>query len=751
MEIYLYFVLLLFALAAMDLIVGVSNDAVNFLNSAIGSKAASFRTILLIASLGILLGSVFSDGMMEIARSGIFNPSYFTFEQVMFILLAVMLTDIILLDFYNTLGLPTSTTVSLIFELLGASFAIGSLIILAEGETASALANYINIDSAVVIIGGIFLSVFVSFFVGSFVQYVTRIMFSFRLAKSVRRRGPLFAGIAITTIVYFLLIKGAKGSALITEAQTQWITEHAAWIMAVSLVFFTLLTWMLMHAAKINPLKLVVLLGTFSLAMAFAGNDLVNFIGVAVAGFNSYNVFVMSELGANELNMDVLHEAVKTPFWILISAGMLMVVTLWTNAKSRKVTETEIALSNQDDVDEKFKPNNFSRLLVGISLFVGQGISLLVPKDLQKKINKRFVRRKSKKAKDKPSFDLLRASVNLLTASALIAFGTSQKLPLSTTFVTFMVAMGSSFADQAWGRESAVYRVAGVLRVIGGWLMTALLAFAGSALVAVVLFYLKGYGVLGIAIFAAFLLIRSHVRFNRRVARESKVEAPIFHFSADTGALLNEHKKEIITSFQNVDDILKLCVQSIKSSDMKAVKNAKGALKEIMEKNNKLNDKIIKYISKMDGAPSSVAKNYLMVFDRMQNIHQSCLLISEVCINHVSNHHELPEFKYHNALAQLKVGFHLFTEFVSSRILSSDKTDMIAIEDQRTELKSRIEIILEDQIFLLTNGKLGNRLALLQIRILLEINDIIREMVEISKMFIHFNDPPSKANLVSKF
>ena len=751
MEIYFYFVLLLFALAAVDLVVGVSNDAVNFLNSAIGSKVASFRTILLIASIGILLGSVFSNGMMQIARSGIFQPSYFTFEQVMFILLAVMLTDIILLDFYNNLGLPTSTTVSLIFELLGASFAIGSLIILSEGETAAALSKYINVNSAMVIIGGIFLSVFISFFVGSIVQYITRIMFSFRLAKSMRRRGPVFAGIAISTIIYFLLIKGAKGSAIINEAQTQWIAEHTLHIIIGSLVFFTVLTWVLMRLVKLNPLKLIVLMGTFSLAMAFAGNDLVNFIGVAVAGFSSYQIFISSQEGAEVLNMGVLNEAVKTPFWILISAGLVMVVTLWTNAKSRKVTETEMALGNQDEVDEKFKPNNFSRLLVGVSLFIGKGFSFLIPNDLQKKIDKRFVRRKSKKAKDKPSFDLVRASVNLLTASALIAFGTSQKLPLSTTFVTFMVSMGSSFADQAWGRESAVYRVAGVLRVIGGWLMTALLAFTGSAIVAFVLFNLEGYGVVGLAIFAIVLLIRSHVRFNRRVARESEIVAPIFHFTTDTGTLLDEHKKEIITSFQNVDDILKVCIQSIKNSEMKAVKDAKGALKEMMEQNSKLNDKIIKYIGKMDGAPSSVAKNYLMVFDRMQNIHQSCLLISEVCVNHVSNHHELPESKYHDALTQLKYGFHSFMKFVSSRILSPDKTDMIAIEDQRTELKNRIEVILEDQIFQLKRGKLGNRLALLQIRILLEINDIIREMVEISRMFIFFNDPPVKGKRISKF
>ncbi len=740
MEIYFYFVLILFAFGIVDLIVGVSNDAVNFLNSAIGSKVASFRTILIIASVGILLGSIFSDGMMQIARSGIFQPAYFTFEQVMFILLAVMLTDVILLDFYNNLGLPTSTTVSLVFELLGASFAIGCLVIFSGGEHASALAKYINVSSAMVIIGGIFLSVFISFFVGSLVQYITRIVFSFRLKKSVRRFGPVFAGVAITTIIYFLLIKGAKGSAIITPEQTRWIMENTMYIMTGSLIFCTLLTWMLLSTIKLNPLKLIVLTGTFALAMAFAGNDLVNFIGVAVAGFSSYQVFISSEASADALNMGALNEAVKTPFWLLLSGGLIMVITIWTNTKSRRVTETEISLGNQDDVDEKFKPNNFSRLLVGAALFIGKGISLLVPNVLQAKIQKRFVRKKTKKSKDKPSFDLVRASVNLLTASALIAFGTSMKLPLSTTFVTFMVSMGSSFADQAWGRESAVYRVAGVLRVIGGWLMTALLAFAGSAIVAVVLFTLEGYGVAILCVFAVLLLVRSHVIFNRQVASESKVVTPVFHITADAGKLLDEHKKEIITSFQNVDDILKVCVQSIKSSEMKAVKNVKGKLKDMMEENNKLNDKIIKYIGKMDYAPSSVAKNYLLVFDRMQNIHQSCLLISEACVTHVSNHHELPEAKYHEALTQLKNGFHSFTKFVSTRILSSETSNMIAIEDQRAELKNQIEAMLEDQIYQLKRGQLGNRLALLQIRILLEINDIIREMVEISRMFIFFRE-----------
>ena len=734
MDFYLYFIILLFVLGAIDLVVGVSNDAVNFLNSAIGSKVASYRTILLIASIGILLGSVFSEGMMEVAKNGIFQPKYFTFEQVMYLFLAVMLTDIILLDFYNTLGLPTSTTVSLVFELLGSAFAIALMIILTSGSNAVPVSKFINYDSAIVIVGGIFLSVFVSFIVGSLVQYFARILFSFRINKSVKRWGPVFAGIATTTIVYFLIIKGAKGSAIITAEQTAWIEQHTYELLGGCLVGFTILIWILMQSFKLHPLKMVVLLGTFALAMAFAGNDLVNFIGVSVAAFTSFKVYIASNLPADALMMDALNSAVKTPLLILIVGGLIMVITLWTNAKSKKVTETEVSLGHQDDIDEKFTPTNFSRWLVGGFIFLGDALSTVTPQTLQKSIAKRFVRKKAKSSHNKPSFDLVRASINLVVSSALIAYGTSHKLPLSTTFVTFMVAMGSSFADQAWGRESAVYRVAGVLRVIGGWLLTALLAFGGSAIVGVILFTTGVWGVVGLACFAFFLLIKSHIQFKRN-EEKAKTATPVFKYSADSNEWIKEHRKEMIVSFQNVEDILKTCIQSLHNSEVKQLKKIKNKLNEMIEQNSKLNDRLIKYIRNLDGASSSVAKNYVLIFDRMQNIHQSCLLVSEVCVRHVSNHHQLPDKAYHDALNQLRREFNNFVRAVIVMFQSPERVNLYAMKGQRAELKDRIEKILEEQIYLLKKGKIGNRLGLLQVRIVLEIHDIIREMEEIANMF----------------
>ncbi|HOO10424.1 MAG TPA: inorganic phosphate transporter, partial [Cyclobacteriaceae bacterium] len=349
MSIYLVLICVLFSLAFIDLIVGVSNDAVNFLNSAIGSKVASFKTILIVASLGILLGASFSSGMMEVARKGIFNPAFFTFDKVMIVFLAVMLTDIILLDFYNTLGLPTSTTVSLVFALLGGALVTGLLIAFDNGYGFEKWVEIINYSSALTIVSGIFLSVFISFIVGAMVQHVSRIVFTFDFERNLKRYGAVFSGIAITTIIYFLLIKGVKGSTLVSPKQIDWILAHTWVIVVISLAFWSIAIQILMWWKRINPLKAVVLLGTFSLAMAFAGNDLVNFIGVSIAGLISFQSWAASNIPATEFNMAGLGLSVVTPSWILLLSGFIMVVTLWTSAKSRKVSETEVSLSRQDE------------------------------------------------------------------------------------------------------------------------------------------------------------------------------------------------------------------------------------------------------------------------------------------------------------------------------------------------------------------------------------------------------------------
>lgn len=729
MDVYFYFIILLFILAIVDLIVGVSNDAVNFLNSAIGSKVASYKTIFIIASVGILMGAIFSEGMMQIARNGIFSPSYFTFQQVMIIFLAVMLTDILLLDFYNTLGLPTSTTVSLVFELLGASFAVGLLVIYAGGNAAVKMTQLINYESALTIISGIFLSVLISFVVGSIVQYFARLLFSFKFDKSVKRYGAVFGGMSVTTIVYFLLIKGAKGSSLINQAQNEWIAANTWYLLGGCFLLFSVIIAIGMRWWKLHPLKLVVLLGTFALAMAFAGNDLVNFIGVSIAGMSSFQIWIDSQQATDSMLMEGLNAATKTPFWILFSAGIIMIITLWTNAKSKKVTETEVSLGSQDDGQEKFTPNMLSRLIVGGAIRIGSVFSFIVPDNVKAKIDKRFVRKKKKKGDgEKASFDLVRAAINLLVSSALIAYGTSYKLPLSTTFVTFMVAMGSSFADQAWGRETAVYRVAGVIRVIGGWVLTSVFAFVGCSIVALILYYTFPEGIFVFALLAFFLLIRSHYVFVKK-ANNDRLSLTFTkgHVKADT-------EVDVIKIFENVTEILAVCNASLRNSSVKELKKVKKNLDKYLEESIDSTEAVFRNIQKIDNISASTARNYLVAFGRMQNIHQSVLLISDVCIEHVSNHHKLPSPKYCDKLASYITDIQSLVKTIHATVSSQDSSYQ-SVLDKSNHITERIDRTLDKQLHLFREGIIGNRLGFLQIRILLELKELIQEMVMISTEF----------------
>jgi len=491
--------------------VGVANDAVNFLNSAIGSKVASRRTILITAAVGVFIGASFSSGMMEVARKGIFNPSFFTFNDVMVIFLAVMITDILLLDFFNTLGLPTSTTVSIVFELLGASVITG-LLMMSNREVpgAEGLIDLINHEKAMQIIAGIFLSIGVAFTIGAVVQWLSRFIFTFRLNKTQRLYGAPFAGVAISIIVYFLLIKGVKGASFATDSFTAFVNDYTVQILLGSLILATLISLILQRVFQINPLKVVVLLGTLSLAMAFAGNDLVNFIGVPISGYMSYQLWSVSDVPANEFLMDKMAGEVQTPSFLLYGAGLIMMLTLWFSAKARKVTDTQVKLSAQGIVEERFKPNALSRGIVDAANSFANFFTQTLGRRTRILIDMRF-RIAEVDDRDLPAFDLVRASVNLMVASILIAFASSLKLPLSTTYVSFMVAMGASLADRAWGAQSAPYRVAGVFNVIGGWFLTALGAFTASGIVALCIYY-GGTGV-AIALFAVaiFILARTNL------------------------------------------------------------------------------------------------------------------------------------------------------------------------------------------------------------------------------------------------
>jgi len=516
---YLIIVGFLLILAVFDLFVGVSNDAVNFLNSAIGAKVAKFKTVMFIASLGVVMGVMMSAGMMDVARHGIMHPVSYSFHEVMVIFLAVMATDVMVLDMFNTLGLPTSTTVSLVFELLGATFILA--IVKMVGDPSLTFQDLLNSDKALSVIVAIFVSVAIAFFFGILVQWISRVVFTFNYKKHLRYSVAIFGGIAFTCLSYFIFIKGLKGSPFVGDETKDWITANTTMLM-VAIFFGTTILSEILHLLKVDIFKVTVLIGTFALAMAFASNDLVNFIGVPLAGLDSYLDFTANGAGNdNAFMMTSLMESAKTPFVYLLIAGIIMIIAMTTSKKAQNVVKTSVDLSRQDEGDEMFGTSKVARALVRVTQDLGTTLSPYVPAGLARWVNGRF----SKDVmimEDGAAFDMIRAAVNLVLASMLIIIGTTYKLPLSTTYVTFMVAMGTSLADRAWSRESAVFRVTGVVSVIGGWFITAGVAFAISSLVCIIMYY---GGFVAMFVFMAlvvYLLIRSNIQYNKRAKEEKK-------------------------------------------------------------------------------------------------------------------------------------------------------------------------------------------------------------------------------------
>lgn len=577
--IYLCIIVFLFVLAVFDLIVGVSNDAVNFLNSAVGSKAASFKTILFIAGVGIFIGAALSNGMMDIARHGIYQPEHFYFAEIMCILLAVMLTDVVLLDVFNSMGMPTSTTVSLVFELLGGTFAL-SLIKVRNSDTL-ALGDLINTDKALSVIMAIFVSVAIAFFFGMLVQWIARVVFTFNYTKKMKYSIALFGGIAATSIIYFMLIKGLKDSTFMTPENKHWIQENTGMLIAGLMVFFTILMQIL-HWCKVNIFKVVVLMGTFALALAFAGNDLVNFIGVPLAGYSSFIDYTTNGAGdANGFLMTSLLGPAKTPWYFLVGAGAIMVFALCTSKKAHAVIKTSVDLSRQDEGEENFGSTPIARTMVRISMNLANGITRMMPESSKQWIGNRF-RKDEAIIADGAAFDLVRASVNLVLAGLLIALGTSLKLPLSTTYVTFMVAMGTSLADRAWGRDSAVYRITGVLSVIGGWFITAGAAFTICFFVALVLHYGGNISIVVLIALAVFILIRSHVLYKKRKAKsegnETLKQLMKSNDSAEALQLMRQHtREELCKVLEYAETNFELTVTSFLHENLRGLRRAMGS------------------------------------------------------------------------------------------------------------------------------------------------------------------------------
>ena len=580
--IYLGIIIFLFVLAVFDLMVGVSNDAVNFLNSAIGAKAASFKTIMIISAIGIFIGASLSNGMMDIARHGIYQPEHFYFEEIMCILLAVMLTDVVLLDVFNSMGMPTSTTVSMVFELLGGTFALA--LIKVYGDSSLELGDLINTDKALSVIMAIFVSVAIAFFFGMLVQYIARVIFSFNYQNKMKYSIGLFGGIAATAIIYFMLIKGLKDSSFMTKENLAWVKDHTAQLVLTCFVFFTVLMQIL-HWLKINVFKIVVLLGTFALALAFAGNDLVNFIGVPLAGYSSFIDYTTNGAGyaPDSFLMTSLLGPASTPWYFLVGAGAIMVYALFTSKKAHAVVKTSVDLSRQDEGEETFGSTPIARTLVRISLNMSNSLSRIIPEGTKNWIDSRF-RKDEAIIADGGAFDLVRASVNLVLAGLLIAIGTSLKLPLSTTYVTFMVAMGSSLADRAWGRDSAVFRITGVLSVIGGWFLTAGAAFTICFFVALIIHFGGTVAIVLLIGLAAFTLIRSQVLFKKKnlKGKENETFKEIMR-STDSNQALNlmrvltreELNKVLLYAEENFDRT----VNSFINENLRGLRKAMGASK----------------------------------------------------------------------------------------------------------------------------------------------------------------------------
>lgn len=734
-------------LAVADLVVGVSNDAVNFLNSAIGSKAISFRTIMIVASAGIALGAIFSSGMMEVARKGIFNPGEFYFNEIMFIFMAVMITDILLLDFFNTLGMPTSTTVSIVFELLGASVAMSLIKIGVDNGSVGDLINYINTSKATEIIFGILLSVVVAFTVGALVQWVSRLLLSFNFEKKARWVGALFGGFALSAITYFILIKGIGGTSFAEESFDligtmtikQFLETQAWWLVVLNFALWSLISYSLMILAKINIYKLIIGVGTFALALAFAGNDLVNFIGVPIAAWQSYEAWQASGELATEFSMGVLASKVPTPTVLLFISGMVMVATLWFSKKARYVADTEINLAREGEGKERFQSNFLSRSIVRLSIGISEAMQAILPGSLNQKLAVRFKKPVITLARDKtyekPAFDMVRAAVNLMVAGILISIATSYKLPLSTTYVTFMVAMGSSLADKAWGAESAVYRVAGVLNVIGGWFGTAIIAFVASGVILALISFGKGAAI-AILLFAAVLILaRNYISYNKK-SKEIKAEDSLQKAeSSSIQGVIEESADNISNVIKRSKKIYTNSINGLAKHDLNLLKKNKKQGAKLSSEIEELRDHIFYFIKNLDEASVGASNFYINILGLLTDIAQSLEYIGKVSHKHVHNNHK--KLKY-NQIKELKEIDQKLDEIFTNTKKAFDERSFQQIGKvlkRKQELFDLVSQKIEKQVARTRTEESSPKNTTLYFSLLLETKDLMKVIIDLLETY----------------
>jgi len=732
------FYLMIFALAILavvDLVVGVSNDAVNFLNSAIGSKAIAFKKIMIIASLGVFVGAVFSSGMMEVARKGIFTPSEFYFDEIMFIFMAVMIGDILLLDFFNTLGLPTSTTVSIVFNLLGAAVVMALIKIgMSETETTADLVKYINTEKAKQIISGILLSVVISFTIGMIVQWLSRLVFSFQYEKKVKNFGFVFAGLCLTAIGYFIFFKGLKGTPFYGEIK-DFLAQNMVLVIAAMFAFWTVLMFILDKLFKINVLVIVLGMGTFGLALAFAGNDLVNFIGVPMAAYHSYEAWSVSGIPASEFSMEILSEKVPTEPLLLFIAGAIMVITLAVSKKARTVADTSIDLSRQGEGSERFQPNFLSRAIVKGSSNLVQGLNFILPAGVKTKISNSFetpaIEISQEKAKELPAFDLIRASINLAVAGILISIATSMKLPLSTTYVTFMVAMGTSLADRAWGRESAVYRVAGVLNVIGGWFLTALTAFSIAGTLTYIIYIGRGPAIAILLLLAAGLIVRNYL--NHKKASKNELDHTSLKKSASktVQGIIDESADNVAKSMYRTKRIFSGVVDGLASQDATALKKMRKRVGKFDDEVEELRNHLFYFIKNLDDTSVRGSNFYIMILANLTDVVQSLEFIAKKSYKHIDNAHKPLSPAQIQDLKDIEVALSTSLVAIETAFQKQSFSDLGSCLEEESTLLQTISDKIDAQIARTRKEEVSPKNTTLYFNVLLESKDLVKGVMRL--------------------
>lgn len=740
--IYFGFVVFLFVLAVFDLMVGVSNDAVNFLQSAIGAKVAKFKTILTIAAIGIFTGAAMSNGMMEVARNGVFHPSFFSFQDVMFIFLAVMASDIVLLDIFNTLGMPTSTTVSMVFELLGGTFALALMKV--AGDPSLHVADLMNTSKALTMIMAIFVSVAIAFVVGAFVQYISRTLFTFVYKNnSLKWKIGIFGGLAFTAIIYFMLIKGLGNVSFISDAAHEWINTHSWTICGICFIVTAVLSQVL-FALKVNVFKILVLTGTFALAMAFAGNDLVNFIGVPLAGYSSFQDYSANAGGdAAGYMMDSLNGPAHTPVLFLIAAGLIMVISLATSKKAFNVVKTSVDLARQDAGDEMFGSSKMARVLVRFSTNTASALSELVPNGVKRWFAKRFDN-ENVVLPQGAAFDEIRATVNLVVSSLLIALGTSLTLPLSTTYVTFMVAMGSSLADKAWGRESAVFRITGVISVIGGWFITAGAAFILCFLVALAM-SLGGLTMASILIaLSIVLLVRSNIKYKKKQAEEKGDvvfnQMITSEDNAETLRLLTQHIRQGQSQFLDFVNVNYLNVtEGFISEDLSRLQKAESAMRKQRQELKQRRRKEMLGLRRIDpGVAIEKSTWFHLGVNSCEDMLYSLRRICDPCEEHIDNSFVPLEKDRIKEFLPLRDTLLYLLKRAVVVISTENYTDSDKLREQCEEFKSCLSSTRQGQIERMQTSKENITVSYVYLNLLQETHEIASSLQHLLRASKHF-------------